>query len=456
MTRLAPFKAYDIRGKVGSELDADFAFRLGRAVAARLAPGTAVIGYDIRESSPEFAAALARGLAAEGVDVHDLGLCGTEEVYFATDHLGAGAGIMVTASHNPVEYNGFKLIGPEARPLSDADFRGIEALVAAPALPRAGISTGRIARTDVRAPYIERVLSFIDPAALRPLRIVVNAGNGAAGPTFDAIAAALHDHGAALEIVRVNHTPDGSFPNGVPNPLLPENHAATGDPVRAAGAAFGVAWDGDFDRCFFFDETGASVPGEYVVGLLARAMLDRDAPGPIVHDPRVVWNTRRIVTAEGGRPIASPVGHVFMKDRMRRHNAAYGGEISAHHYFRDFMFCDSGMIPWLLILALLSRSGRSLSAEVAEMRRHHPSSGEINFRVRDPGTILSKVRRRYAPRAETVNDLDGLSLEFPDWRFNLRSSNTEPLLRLNVETAGCPRLLAERQEELSLLIRRAA
>jgi len=455
MTDLSPFKAYDIRGRVGIQLDPDFAFRLGRAVALHLSPGSVAIGRDIRESSPALAAALADGLAAEGVLVHDLGLCGTEEVYFATDHLGAGAGIMVTASHNPIEYNGFKLIGPEARPLPDADFRAIEALVLAPP-PRFRIATGRTIPTDLRVPYVNRVISFIDPAALAPLRIVVNAGNGGAGPTFDAIAAALRDRGARLDIHRVHHSPDGRFPNGVPNPLLPENHAATGDPVRATGAAFGIAWDGDFDRCFLFDETGAAVPGEYVVALLARSMLDREPPGPIVHDPRVVWNTRRTVAAAGGRPVASPVGHVFMKDRMRRHNAAYGGEMSAHHYFRDFMFCDSGMIPWLLVLALLSRSGRTLGEEVAEMRRSHPSSGEINFRVREPATVLAEVLRCYGPTAKSINDLDGLSFEFPDWRFNLRSSNTEPLLRLNVETAGSPDLLARRQEELSRLIRDAA
>ncbi len=455
MTLTSPFKAYDIRGKVGSQIDDDFAFRLGRAVALQLAPGSVVVGGDVRESSPALAAALARGLASEGVQVHDLGLCGTEEVYFATDHLGGGAGIMVTASHNPVEYNGFKLIGPEARPLPDADFRAIQALVDAPPPPRQ-TQPGRILPTDTRVAYVDRVLSFIDPTALAPLRIVANAGNGAAGPTFDAIATALKTRGATLDIHRVHHAPDGSFPNGVPNPLLPENHAATGDAVRATRSALGIAWDGDFDRCFLFDETGAFVPGEYVVALLARSILDRDDPGPIVHDPRVVWNTRRVVTAHGGRAIASPVGHVFMKDRMRRHNAAYGGEISAHHYFRDFMFCDSGMIPWLLILAHLSRTGQTLSAEVAEMRQRHPSSGEINFRVRDPAAILDAILRRYAPRAETVNDLDGLSFEFTDWRFNLRSSNTEPLLRLNVETAGCQDLLAQRQEELSQLIRSAA
>lgn len=455
MTMTSPFKAYDIRGKVGTQIDTAFAFSLGRAIAARLSPETAVVGFDIRESSPALAAALAQGLAAEGTTVHDLGLCGTEEVYFATDHLGAGAGIMVTASHNPVEYNGFKLIGPGARPLPDAEFRGIQDLVASPRPPR-HTPPGRILPAATRAAYVDRVLSFIDPAALAPLRLVVNAGNGAAGPTFDAIATALQDRGARLDIRRIHHAPDGRFPNGVPNPLLPENHAATGDPVRATGAALGIAWDGDFDRCFLFDETGAFVPGEYIVGLLAQAMLDRDGPGAIVHDPRVVWNTRRTVTAHGGRPVASPVGHVFMKDRMRRHNAAYGGEISAHHYFRDFMFCDSGMIPWLLILAHLSRAGRPLSAEIAGMRQRHPSSGEINFRVRDPAAILDEVLRRYGPGAQTINDLDGLSFEFPDWRFNLRASNTEPLLRLNVETAGCPRLLAERQEQLSRLIRTAA
>jgi phosphomannomutase len=453
MTRIPCFKAYDIRGKVGTELDPDFAFRLGRAIARRLAPETVVIGHDVRESSPDLAAALAQGLASEGVHVRDLGLCGTEEVYFGTDHLGAGAGVMVTASHNPIEYNGFKLIGPGARPLTDLEFRGIEDLVIAPPAAFDARPAGHVQPADLRASYVDRVLSFIDCAALAPMRLVANAGNGAAGPTFDAIAAALAVRGAKLDICRVNHTPDKSFPNGIPNPLLPENHAATGDAVRAMKADLGVAWDGDFDRCFFFDETGAAVPGEYVVGLLARSMLERDAAGQIVHDPRVVWNTRRIVAAEGGQAVASPVGHVFMKDLMRRTNASYGGEMSAHHYFRDFMYCDSGMIPLLLILALLSRTGRTLAEEVAEMRHRHPSSGEINFRVADPARIMTDIRARYADQAVTVDELDGLSLEFPDWRFNLRCSNTEPLLRLNIETRASTALLQDRESELAGLIR---
>ncbi|MFN3281481.1 MAG: phosphomannomutase [Tabrizicola sp.] len=454
MTRIPCFKAYDIRGKVGIDLDPAFAFRLGRAIARRLAPETVVIGHDVRESSPDLAAALAQGLACEGVHVHDLGLCGTEEVYFGTDHLGAGAGVMVTASHNPIEYNGFKLIGPGARPLTDAEFRGVEDLVIAPPADLGDCPAGLVRQTDLRPAYVDRVLSFIDCADLAPLRLVANAGNGAAGPTFDAIAAELAVRGAKLDICRVNHTPDKSFPNGIPNPLLPENHAATCDAVRAAQADLGVAWDGDFDRCFFFDETGAAVPGEYVVGLLARSILERDAGDQIVHDPRVVWNTRRIVAAEGGQAVASPVGHVFMKDRMRRTNASYGGEMSAHHYFRDFMYCDSGMIPLLLILSLLSRTGRTLSQEVAEMRDRHPSSGEINFRVADPARIMTDIRARYADQAAGVDELDGLSVEFPDWRFNLRRSNTEPLLRLNIETRASISLLQDRVRELSGLIRR--
>lgn len=453
MTRIPCFKAYDIRGKVGSDLTPDFATRLGKAVAAAFAPAAVVIGRDVRESSPRLAEALAEGLCATGVDVLDLGLCGTEEVYFATAHLRAGVGIMVTASHNPVEYNGFKLIGPGARPLTDAEFRLIEAYVSLPADPQPACR-GRITPTDTRAAYVDRVLSFIDPARLARFRLVANAGNGAAGPTFDAIARALADRGAQLDITRVHHQPDGSFPNGVPNPLLPENHAATGAVVRSTGADLGVAWDGDFDRCFLFDETGAAVPGEYVVGLLARSVLETEPGGTVVYDPRVVWNTRRIVAEHGGLPIPAPVGHVFMKDRMRRTNAWYGGEMSAHHYFRDFMYCDSGMIPLLLILALLSRTGRSLGAEVAEMRQRHPSSGEINFRVADPARTMTAIRARYAARAVTVDELDGLSLEFPDWRFNLRRSNTEPLLRLNIETRASPTLLRRRETELSGLIRR--
>ncbi len=449
---LSAFKAYDIRGRVGEDLDEDFAWRVGRAFARAMRPGRAVLGRDVRDSSPALAAAIARGLADEGVDVADLGLCGTEEVYFATDHLGAGGGLMVTASHNPLGDNGVKLIGPGARPISRASgLAEIEALVEAGDFGPPAAARGRIAAADTRAAYVARVLSFVDRAALRPLKVLVNAGNGAAGPSFDAIAAALAD--APLDLVRMHHDPDPAFPNGIPNPLLPENRPPTAAAVVAHGADLGVAWDGDFDRCFVFDETGAFVDGEYIVGLLAAAMLAGHPGAKIVHDPRVMWNTQAVVAAAGGEAVLSRTGHALMKEKMREVDAVYGGEMSAHHYFRDFMYCDSGMIPWLLVAGHMSATGRPLSALVAERRAAHPSSGEINFRLGDAEAAVAAVEAEFARGAE-IDRLDGLSAAFPGWRFNLRRSNTEPVVRLNVETRGDAVLLAEKTEAISAALRR--
>jgi len=436
VTVLTCFKSYDIRGRVGEDLDADMAYRIGRAFAHVMTPQKVVLGRDIRDSSPMLQAAIARGLADEGVEVLDLGLCGTEEVYFATDHLGAGGGMMITASHNPIGDNGVKIIGPEARPISQATGLGaMHDLVAAFDFGPAVTVPGKIRSVHVRDAYVDRVLSFIDPAALRPLNILVNAGNGAAGPTFDAIAAALSDKGAKLAFTCLHHDPDASFPNGIPNPLLPENRPVTGNAVKAARADLGVAWDGDFDRCFLFDENGDFIDGEYIVGLLAAAMLVQSPGSKIVHDPRIMWNTQRIVGAAGGKAVLSRTGHALMKEKMREVDAVYGGEISAHHYFRDFMYCDSGMIPWLLVLDYMSRSDQPLSALVAEMRAMHPSSGEINFRLGDPASAVAAVEAQFTEGAD-IDRRDGLSAAYPDWRFSLRLSNTEPVVRLNVETRG--------------------
>ncbi|MEL6914368.1 MAG: phosphomannomutase [Pseudomonadota bacterium] len=447
------FKAYDIRGRVGLDIDADFAEALGRAAVAVTSACRVVVGGDARETSPDFKAALARGLIEAGADVDDIGLCGTEEVYFATAHLGADLGIMVTASHNPIDYNGMKLVGAGAAPLSEEVFAALrEAMLAGDALEAAEPGTRRD-RAGTRAAYVDHVAGFVAPEALGPVKIVANAGNGSAGPTFDAIVEALTARGAALEVIRVHHAPDAAFPNGIPNPLLPENHAATADVVRAEGAALGIAWDGDFDRCFFFDETGDFVAGEYVVGLLAQATLDREPGAKIVHDPRVEWNTRALVEGAGGAPVRSRTGHALIKAKMRAENAAYGGEMSAHHYFRDFMFCDTGQIPWLLVLERMARTGKGLRALVREMRAAYPSSGEINFRVGDAGAVMARIEADYAalPGVE-IDRLDGLSLAFESWRFNLRRSNTEPLLRLNVETRGDPALLAAKVAELTAAI----
>lgn len=437
---LTCFKAYDIRGRLGIDLDADIARRIGRAFARGLGARRVVLGRDARASSAELAEAVAAALVAEGAEVLDLGLSGTEEMYFATTHFGADGGICVTASHNPMDWNGMKMVGTGSAPLDPATTMAqIKGLAEADDF---GATTPGGSRRDVaaqaRAAYVDRVLSFVDSAALAPLTIVVNAGNGAAGPTFDALAAALETRGAPLRFVRMHHDPDGSFPNGIPNPLLPENRPVTAEAVRAAGADMGVAWDGDFDRCFFFDHQGGFIDGEYVVGLLAEVFLAKEAGATIIHDPRIIWNTQDVVGRAGGQAVQSRTGHAFVKQAMRATGAVYGGEMSAHHYFRDFVACDSGMIPWLLVAELISRTGTPLADLVAARQAAFPSSGEINFHLADPRAAVERVRAAYAPQALDSDTTDGLGLSFADWRFNLRASNTEPVLRLNVETRGQP------------------
>lgn len=453
MTTYTCFKAYDIRGKLGPELNADIARRIGRAFAEGLGAKRVVLGQDCRASSAELAHAVAEGLVAAGVEVMDLGLCGTEEMYFATTALEADGGIEVTASHNPMDYNGMKLVRRGSAPLdAGTGLARIKALAESGAFAPDQAGGSVVDASAVRAGFVERVLSFVDVDALRPLKIVVNAGNGAAGPTFDAIAQALAAAGAPLEFVRMHHQPDGSFPNGIPNPLLPENQPVTAAAVVAAGADMGVAWDGDFDRCFLFDASGGFVAGEYLVGLLAEVFLAKEPGATIVHDPRVIWNTQDVVGRAGGTAVAAPTGHAFLKQALRDTGAIYGGEMSAHHYFRDFMACDSGMIPWLLVVELMGRSGLSLADLLAARRAAFPSSGEINFRVKDARAVVARIESVYAAQALARDDLDGLSLEFGDWRFNVRSSNTEPLLRLNVESRGRMDLVETAVADISALI----
>ena len=449
--RLDCFLSYDIRGRLGETLDPEIARRIGSAFAQVMRPECVVVGHDARASSPELKAALVSGLTEAGANVADIGLCGTEEVYFATGHMGAGGGIMVTASHNPIDYNGMKLVGPDSRPIDPAtELAEIRAAAEAEAA-KVAIAPGRVEVADTRPDYVRRVAEFAEPGD-RPIRIVANAGNGTAGAAFDAIAEALAAKGAQLEITRIHHDPDPTFPNGIPNPLLPENRAATADAVRAAGADLGIAWDGDFDRCFFFDETGAFVDGEYVVALMAQAMLGREPGARIVHDPRVIWATTHTVAEAGGEAQVSKTGHAFVKAKMRETGAVYGGEMSAHHYFRAFYHCDSGMIPWVLMLNTLWSSGVPLSGLVSDMRQRFPSSGEINFRVPDVAAAVAAIETRYADGAD-VDRLDGLSLAFPNWRMNLRASNTEPLLRLNLETRGDRALLASKRAEVAAELR---
>ena len=442
------FKRYDIRGRLGIDLDEGVAHRIARAFASVTGAGSVVLARDSRDSSPTLADAVAKGLMAQGVRVLDLGLAGTEEMYFATAHLGAGGGIMVTASHNPKDYNGMKLVGPGAVPLSDADFARLRELTLSDPdrLPGGAVEDASAAR----AAYVAHVARLVGPVG--PLRVLVNSGNGAAGPTLDALAEGLAARGAGLDLVRLNHDPDGSFPNGVPNPLLPENRPQTEAAVRAAGADFGVAFDGDFDRCFLFDGAGRFVEGEHVVALLARAQLALHPGAAIVHDPRVLWAVQDTVARAGGRSVLAPTGHVFLKAAMRREGAVYGGEMSAHHYFRDFMCCDSGMIPWLLVAGLMTRTGASLAEMARDLRRDYPSSGEINFTVSDTAALVARVHAALGPRARGEDRTDGLSLDFGDWRLNLRASNTEPLLRLNVEARGDAGLVAEGVARVRALI----
>ncbi len=444
---LPAFKAYDIRGRVPEELNEDLARKIGKALSARLGDGPVVLGHDMRLTSQGLQDALAAGLRGEGREVIDIGLCGTEEVYFQTDHLGAAGGVMVTASHNPMDYNGMKLVKQQARPISsDTGLFAISDAVAADTAAAQAPRAGQVERHDKSA-YIAHLLSYVDVATLKPLKLVVNAGNGGAGAIVDLLAPHL-----PLEFVRICHEPDGSFPNGIPNPLLPENRATTADAVRAHGADFGIAWDGDFDRCFFFDHTGRFIEGYYLVGLLAQAILARNPGGKVVHDPRLVWNTVEMVEAAGGMPVLCKSGHAFIKEKMRAENAVYGGEMSAHHYFREFAYADSGMIPWLLIAQLVSSSGLSLAELVEDRMAAYPCSGEINFKVADAKAAVERVMQHFAAQSPTLDHTDGISADFGDWRFNLRSSNTEPLLRLNVETRGDAALLQARTDEISTLL----
>lgn len=441
------FKAYDIRGRVPGELNPALASRIGTGMARLLNAGPVVLGRDVRLTSLELQQALEDGFRRAGREIIDIGLCGTEEVYFQTAHLGAAGGVMVTASHNPMDYNGMKLVREGARPISgDTGLFKIRDFAESGENLTAAADPGRRESTDKTA-YIEHLLSYIDRAALKPLKIVVNAGNGSAGLIIDQLASHL-----PFEFVRIQHEPDGRFPNGIPNPLLAENRAATRDAVREHGADFGIAWDGDFDRCFFFDADGNFIEGYYLVGLLATILLAREPGGKIIHDPRLTWNTIEMVNKAGGVPVMSKTGHAFIKERMRAEDAIYGGEMSAHHYFRDFSYCDSGMIPWLLIADLVSRTDTPLGELVADRMRAFPCSGEINFRVDDAKATVARIVEHYSGQSPALDHTDGVSADFGDWRFNLRSSNTEPLLRLNIETRADPALLRIRTEELSAMI----
>ncbi len=445
MTNLNSFKAYDVRGRIPDEINEQLAYDIGRAYCAFVRPSRVAVGYDIRLSSPGLAAALGRGLRECGCDVLDIGLWGTEGAYFATFAEQLDGGIMVTASHNPSDYNGMKFVREQARPISgDTGLQQMRAVIESGSFPPPARQPGVQRPLDLRARYLEHLMSYVERAKLRRLKVVVNAGNGGAGLIVDQLEPHL-----PFEFIKVNHRPDGTFPNGIPNPMLLENQAATADVVRAKGADIGIAWDGDYDRCFFFDEQGRFIEGYYLVGLLAEVFLKGEPGARIVHDPRLTWNTLDVVRRHGGEPVLCKSGHAFIKQKMREVDAAYGGEMSAHHYFRRFSYCDSGMIPWLLVLQVICERGQSLAELVGERMRLFPASGEINRRLNgDPKVILDRIRSVYEKDALAVDFTDGLSMEFRRWRFNLRGSNTEPLVRLNVESRGEPALMQDKTQEI--------
>lgn len=449
------FKAYDIRGRLPDELNAEMAYRIGRAYAEYLKPARVVVGYDIRLSSPELAEAVSQGLIDGGSEVLDLGMVGTEEVYFATYHLKTDGGIMVTASHNPKEYNGMKMVRAGAEPVSgDTGLNAIRDLVASRDYARTGsleLYRSKTRAYDITAEYSRHLLSFIDTKALTPLKVVVNVGNGVAGHMVKSVAKAL-----PFEFIWLYPEPDGTFPHGIPNPLLPENRQATTDVVRAHGADLGVAWDGDADRCFVFDEHGECIEGYYIVGLLAQAFLKKSPGASIIHDPRLTWNTIELVEEAAGNPVLCKTGHAFIKERMRKEDAVYGGEMSAHHYFRDFAYCDSGMLPWLLVAELMCQLKQPLSQMVAERQARYPISGEINVHLDDAKQAVQGVLDHYASTALRQDFTDGISLEFEQWRFNLRSSNTEPVVRLNVESRGDAALVASKTAEILSLLQKTS
>ena len=436
----SPFLAYDIRGKIGEQLTEDMAYDVGLAYADLFKPSKIVVGRDVRKSSPEIAERVSDGLNDAGVDVFDIGLCGTEVVYFATPYLDADGGIMVTASHNPMGYNGMKLVKKDSIPVSkDNGLHTIRDMVEKGGLIKSSAKGSRM-EMDVWSQYTEKVLSFLkDRRSLEGMRIVTDPGHGCAGPALDLISEDL-----GLDLIRMHHEPDGSFPAGIPNPILPEMRGPVSDMVKKSDADAGIAWDGDFDRCFLFDERGHFTEGYYIVGLLARKMLQLEPGGKIIHDPRLVWNTVEMVKESGGTPLMNRTGHAFIKDRMREEDAVYGGEMSAHHYFRDFHYCDTGMVPWIMVLELMAEEKKRLSELIGERRERFPVSGEINRKVSDQNLVITSVENHFGQGAVSVDHTDGVSVEHEKWRMNLRVSNTEPLIRLNIETRGDSELLKER------------
>lgn len=447
MEKFAAFKAYDIRGRVPDDLNEDLAYKVGKAVVKYLNAKKVVIGRDVRKSSPALAKALTKGINENGANVIDLGLCGTEMIYFGTPHLDADAGVMITASHNPPEYNGLKFVKKGSVPMGyESGLSDIEKMILDGDIDVENAKQGKVEEMDIMKEFISNLSRFYDPEKIGKYKVVVNAGNGCVGPALDVLEPKL-----PIEMIKMFHEPDSEFPNGVPNPLLPENRQPTIDKMKETGADLGVAWDGDYDRCFFFDEKGNFIEGYYIVGLLAKSLLRKNPGGKIVHDPRLIWNTIDVVKAAGGEPVESKSGHAFIKQKMREVNSIYGGEMSAHHYFKENYYSDSGLVPFLLIIQLMTEEGKPFSQLVEEMVAEYPCSGEINTRSNDPAAKVEEIKKKYSDgKVETV---DGVSVEYENWRFNVRMSNTEPLIRLNVETKGDKELLSEKTDELLELIR---
>ena len=441
--KISSFKAYDIRGQLPHEINPEIAYRVGNATAEYLSAKKMILGRDIRASSKELSESMASGLMDAGVDVIDIGECGTENVYYATGELKSCGGIMVTASHNPSDYNGFKIVSENAKPISSKtgllDIRKIaesdKRLISE--------SRGNLEQRDLNQSYVKKILSFIDSDSLSKLKVVMNPGNGGAG-----VYAELISKNMPIEIIKQNFDPDSSFPNGIPNPMIEENRASTSQAVIDNKADLGIAWDGDFDRCFFFDEKGNFIEGYYLVGLLAKSFLIKNRNEKVIYDPRLTWNTIDVVERHGGDAIQCQSGHSFIKKSMRDNDAVYGGEMSAHHYFRDFYYCDSGMIPWLLILEMISKEKIPLSQMIQRYRERYPVSGEINLKVNNIKTIIDSIKEYYLDDALGVDETDGVGMEFEKWRFNLRASNTEPLIRLNVESYNNESLMNEKTREL--------
>jgi phosphomannomutase len=440
------FKAYDVRGIYPTEIDEDGARAIGRGYVEQFEPKQIAVGRDMRVSSPTMAAAVMEGAASAGAEVVDIGLVGTEMLYCAVGHLGLDGGIQVTASHNPKEYTGMKVVRRGAMPVGgDSGLLDIRDRALAASAPSEGQTPGKLREEDIFPAFVDKVLSFIDPDAIDRRRVVIDAANGMAGVMLPPILERI-----PIDAVPYFFDPDGTFPNHEPNPLLPENRKFVIGKVLADKAELGVAFDGDADRCFFIDDTGEFVPGDFITALLAESMLEKNAGAKIIYDVRASWAVPETIERDGGIPLVNRVGHAFIKQRMREEDAVFAGEVSGHYYFRDFYQADSGVIPFLLMLELVSKRGKPLSELLRPFREHYFLTGEINVPVADVAVKLQEIKERFGSEGK-VSHLDGISIEAEDWHMNVRPSNTEPLLRLNLEALSEELMEQKRDEVLALI-----